>query len=114
MKNFGLWIYDTYKYVFDHNINPLRHIPDPASRMLIMIILAVMWSGAFATYIGSLMYFGGSVIGHILLISMVFFTAAVFYDAEKRGDSWLLMLRRRKQMPPVEDRRCKWDLEKEG
>jgi hypothetical protein len=45
MKDFGLWIYDTYKYVFDHNVNPLR---------------------------------------------------------------------RSKQIPPVEDRRCKWDLEREG
>jgi hypothetical protein len=114
MRMFGLKFYEMYKMVFDHNVNPLRHIPDPASRLLIMTILAVMWSGAFATYIGSLVYFAGSVVGHILLLAMVFFTASVFYDAEKRGDSWLLMLKRRRQIPPVQDRRCKWDLEREG
>ena len=114
MKNFGLWVYECYELVFNHRVNPLRHIPDPMSRMFIMIVLAVMWSGAFATWIGSLVYFGGSVFGHVVLLGMVFFTAAVFHDAEKRGDSWLLVLRRNKQIPPVHARKCKWDLEKEG
>lgn len=114
MKEIGLWVYDAYKYVFDHNTNPLKYIQDPMSRMFIMIVLAVMWSGAFAAWLGSLVYFGGSVFGHVILLAMVFFTAAVFHDAEKRGDSWLLALRFKRKLPPVPDRRCKWDLEKEG
>jgi hypothetical protein len=81
MKNLGLYIYDTYKHIFDHNVNPLKYIPDPMSRMFIMVVLAVMWSGAFATWIGSIVYFGGSVFGHVVLLGMVFFTASVFHDA---------------------------------
>lgn len=96
MKNFGLWIYEAYQYVFDSSKNPLRHIPDPTSRMYIMTILALMWSGAFATYIGSIFYFGLSLAAHIILILMFFFTAAVFYDAEKNQSSWLLKLRQEK------------------
>ena len=83
MKKLGLWFYDSYQYIFDSSKNPLRHIPDPASRMFIMIILSMMWSGAFAIYLGSIFYFGISLAAHIVLILMVFFTVAIFYDAEK-------------------------------
>ena len=51
-------------------------------------------SGAFAAYIGSIMYFGISIAAHIILILMFFFTVAIFYDAEKNQSSWLLKLRR--------------------
>ena len=94
MKAFGLWLYDIYNYIFDSTKNPLRHIPDPVSRMFIMTILAFMWSGAFAIYLGSIIYFGLSVAAHIVLIVMFFFTMAIFYDAEKSQSSWLLKLRR--------------------
>ena len=96
MKYIGLSIYEAYKYIFDSSKNPLRHIPDPTSRMFIMTILAFMWSGCFAAYIGSITYFGISVAAHIILILMFFFTVAVFYDAEKNQSSWLLKLRRDK------------------
>ena len=94
MKKVALWVYDAYQYVFDSSKNPLRHIPDPPSRLFIMTILAFMWSGAFAAYIGSITYFGVSVAAHIILLLMFFFTMAVFYDAEKNHSSWLLRLRR--------------------
>ena len=94
MKQFALKIYDLYNYIFDSSRNPLRHIPDPTSRMFIMIILAFLWSGAFAVYLGSIIYFGVSVAAHIVLLLMFFFTMAVFYDAEKSNSSWLLKLRR--------------------
>ena len=93
MKKFGLLIYDAYRYIFDSSKNPLRHIPDPPSRLFIMTILAFMWSGAFAIYLGNITYFGISVAAHIVLLVMFFFTMAVFYDAEKNQSSWLLKLR---------------------
>ena len=96
MKRLGLWIYEAYQYIFDSSKNPLRHIPDPTSRMFIMTILAFMWSAAFAIYLGSIIYFGLSVAAHIVLILMFFFTVAVFYDAEKNNSSWLLKLRKDK------------------
>lgn len=93
MKNLGLRIYEAYQYIFDSKKNPLRHIPDPTSRMFIMTILAFMWSGSFAIYLGSIFYFGISLAAHIVLILMFFFTVAIFYDAEKNQSSWLLKLR---------------------
>jgi hypothetical protein len=62
--------------------------------MFIMTILALLWSGAFAIYLGSIIYFGLSLAAHIILILMLFLTVAVFYDAEKNHSSWLLKLRR--------------------
>ena len=97
MKKLGLWIYDAYKYVFDSSKNPLRHIPDPPSRMFIMNILALMWSGAFALYLGNIFYFGISLGAHVVLILMFFLTVSVFYEAEKKQSSWLLKLRRENQ-----------------
>jgi hypothetical protein len=94
MKELGLRIYEAYQYIFDSTKNPLRHIPDPTSRMFIMTILAFMWSGAFAVYLGSILYFGISLAAHIVLILMAFFTVAIFYDAERSQSSWLLKLRR--------------------
>ena len=40
MKLFFLHLYDMYNSVMDHNKNPLRHIPDPVSRLWIMTVLA--------------------------------------------------------------------------
>ncbi len=88
-----LWFYDCYNAVMDHNKNPLRHIADPVSRLWIMTVLAWMWSVVFGIYVGSVIYMGISIASHFILIFMACFTAAVFYDAERRQDSWLLQLR---------------------
>ena len=81
--------YEFYKSVMDANVNPLRHVPDPVSRFWIMTVMAWMWCTASGIYLGSVLFIGTSFIGHLALLFMVFFTAAVFYDAEKRQDSWL-------------------------
>lgn len=94
MINCTYRVYQYYKYLFDSNKNPLRHIPDPVSRFYIMTILAGMWSFAFALYFGSIIYFGISLAAHAILLLMFFFTMAVFYDAEKNKTSWLLKLHR--------------------
>lgn len=94
MTTFTLRVYDYYKYIFDSNKNPIRHIPDPVSRFYIMTILASMWSFTFAIYIGSIIYFGISLAVHLILLLMFFFTISVFYDAEKNHSSWLLKLRK--------------------
>ena len=93
MKRFGLWLFDWYNYIFDHKINPLRHIPDPTTRFFLMFYLSVAWSGAFALWAGSWYYFGGSVYAHLILLAMFFITIAIFVDAERKGHVWLIQLR---------------------
>ena len=94
MKKIAFWLYESYNYIFDSKRNPLRHIPDPVSRFYIMTILAFMWSGTFAIYLGSILYFGVSLAAHVVILLMFFFTMAVFYDAERNKSSWLLKLRK--------------------
>ena len=114
MKELGLKIYDAYTYVFDHNINPLKNVKDPTDRAFVMAVLFLMWCTSFAIFTGNYMYLGASLYGHGILLFMVFFTASVFKEAEEKGSCWLVNLRRSKQLPPLQDRRCVWDLEKEG
>jgi len=97
MKLMFLKFYDWYNWIFDHSRNPLRHIPDPLSRMWIMTVLAWMWSVAFGIYIGSVIYMGVSLAVHFILLFMVTFTAAVFYEAERNQSTWLLKLRKEQQ-----------------
>ena len=119
MKMMFLKFYDLYNYIFDHSKNPLRYIPDPLSRMWIMTVLAWMWSIAFGLYIGSVIYMGISLAIHFILLFMVAFTAAVFYDAERRHDSWLLDLRLEQIKAKIKEKckssnRCIWDEDNEA
>lgn len=58
-----------------------------------MTVLAWIWSIVFGIYIGSVIYMGISMAAHFILLAMVTFTATVFYEAERKQDSWLLKLR---------------------
>lgn len=88
-----LGFYDTYNSIMDHDINPLKNVPDPMSRFWIMTVLAWMWSITFGLSIGSVLFMGLSMAAHVMLLLMVFFTVGIFYDAEKENHSWLLELR---------------------
>ena len=111
MEKLGFAIYDLYNFFFNLKMNPLRHIPNEFTQFILMFYLSVMWTVVFTLWTGSTIYFGiGSVGGHLLVIGAFFITALVFKDAEKNGHLWV----KRVPLPPVADRRCKWDLEKEG
>ena len=103
----------------DHNKNPLRHIPDPVSRLWIMTVLAWMWCIAFGLYVGSVIYMGISLVAHFGILFMIMFTAAIFYDAEIRGDILLLSLRWEQLQYKIKLNRKKlnkavWDLDNEA
>jgi len=111
MKTIGFWIYDTYNFFFNLKMNPLRHIPNEFTQFILMFYLSVMWTAVFTFYVGQTIFFGiGSVAAHLMVIGAFFITALVFKDAEKNGHLWV----KRVPLPPVAERRCKWDLEKEG
>ena len=76
-------IYDNWNYVMDHNLNPLRNIPDINTRHLVMQVLAWMWCIVFAFIVGSWTAFGVSVIGHVLLIAAIVVTVGTFETARR-------------------------------
>ena len=119
MKLLFLSLYDMYNSVMDHNKNPLRHIPDPVSRLWIMTVLAWLWCIAFGLYVGSVIYMGVSLVAHMSILFMIMFTASIFYDAERRGDSWILSLRIDQLRAKIKENRKKlnksvWNLDKEA
>ena len=79
--------YEMYKTVMDADFNPLRHIPDPASRFWIMTVLAWMWCTASGLFLGSVIFIGASFVGHMALIFMVFFLLEGAEDLQRHVTS---------------------------
>ncbi len=59
----------TRNFVFNHEVSPVRHIPNVAIRRYILQVLGLMWAVAFAVATGSYTFLAGSVIGHTVLIA---------------------------------------------
>lgn len=64
-------------HLLDPDRNPLRHAPVKA-KWLASVLLGSFWALAFSLYIGELWFIGYNIIGHILLITMVFVTWLTF------------------------------------
>ena len=71
---------DSYRSVMDSSVNALSKLPKIV-RFQYMSILAFMWSGVFALWVGNILMFGPSVLGHMILLIGVFFTAGTFRRA---------------------------------
>lgn len=83
------FIYDSWNYVFDHNLSPLKNIPDVHVRHMILQILAYMWVIAFSIAIGSWAGFFWSMLGHIALLTAITVTVATYKVAEKKPQIFL-------------------------
>jgi hypothetical protein len=75
-----------WNYVFNHEVNPLRHIPDVATRHMILQVLGWMWAVAFSVAFGSYTMLPASLIGHVVLIAATAITVATYTAATKKPD----------------------------
>ena len=73
-----------WNFIFDHRVNPLRHIPDVATRHMILQILGWMWAASFSIAIGSYTFLAISIVGHAVLITAAAITVATYTAAEKK------------------------------
>lgn len=78
------FVVQTWNYIFDHEVSPLRRIPDVATRHMILQILGWMWAASFSIAIGSYTFFAISILGHVALISAAAITVATYTAAEKK------------------------------
>ena len=78
------FVVNIWNYVFDHRVSPLRHIPEVATRHMILQILAWMWVTCFSIAIGSYTVFAVSMVGHVALIAAAAITVATYTAAEKK------------------------------
>ncbi|MGE5203172.1 MAG: hypothetical protein ACM3O6_14020 [Acidobacteriota bacterium] len=70
-----------WNFVFNHEVSPLRNIPDVAIRHYVLQALGFMWAVAFAVATGSYTFLAVSVIGHTVLIGAAAITVATWTAA---------------------------------
>lgn len=91
MKKFVVF---AWGYVFDHEVSPLRHIPDFTVRHMVLQLLGWMWAIAFSVAIGSYTFLAFSLIGHAFLLGAVAITVATYAAAATRPRAFLSLARR--------------------
>jgi hypothetical protein len=86
-----------WNFVFNHEVSPLRYIPDVASRHYVLQTLGLMWAVAFAVASGSYTFMAFSVIGHVVLIATAAITVATWTAASAKPELFLLVPARQEQ-----------------
>jgi len=81
-------------FLFDHNVSPLRNIPDIAVRHMVLQMLGWMWACAFSIALGSYTILAISVLGHVVLIAAATITVAIYTAASKRPEVFITHLGR--------------------
>ena len=84
-----------WRFLFDHEASPLRHIPHLNTRHMILQLLGWMWAIAFSVALGSYTVFAVSVVGHAVLIGAAAVTVATYGAAAKSPGLFLTVLGRR-------------------
>jgi len=70
-----------WNFVFDHEVSPVRNIPDVAMRHYLLQALGLMWAVAFAVATGSYAFLAASVLGHTVLIAAAAITVTTWTAA---------------------------------
>jgi hypothetical protein len=86
-----------WNFVFNHEVSPLRNIPDVAIRHYVLQALGLMWAVAFAVATGSYTFMAASVIGHTVLIAAAAITVATWTAATAKPELFLFGSARQKQ-----------------
>jgi hypothetical protein len=73
-----------WNFTFDHEVSPLRNIPDVAIRHYVLQALGLMWATSFSLAIGSYMVLAASLIGHTVLIAAAAITVATLTTAANK------------------------------
>ena len=73
-----------WNFIFNHEVSPLRHIPDVSTRHMILQILGWMWAVSFSVAIGSFAMLPASLIGHAVLIAAAAITTATYTAASAK------------------------------
>ena len=73
-----------WNFIFNHEVSPLRNIPDVAIRHYVLQTLGLMWAVSFSLAIGSYTFLAWSVVGHTVLIAAAAITVATLTTAAKK------------------------------
>jgi hypothetical protein len=85
-KSFRRLVVYCWDFLFNHEVSPLRNIPDVAIRHYVLQALGLMWAVAFALAAGSYTFLAVSVIGHTVLIAAAAITVTTWTAATAKPD----------------------------
>ena len=97
VRKFVVFCWD---FVFNHEVSPLRNIPDVAIRHYVLQALGFMWAVAFAVAAGSYTFLAVSVIGHTVLIAAAAITVATWTAATAKPELFVRGSTRQEQDSP--------------
>jgi hypothetical protein len=80
----GRFVVYGWNFVFNHEVSPVRHIPDVAIRHYILQALGLMWAVAFAVATGSYTFLAASIVGHTVLIAAAAITVITLTTAARK------------------------------
>jgi len=86
VRKFVVFCWD---FVFNHEVSPLRNIPDVAIRHYVLQALGLMWAVAFAVAAGSYTLLPVSIIGHTVLIAATAITVATWTGATVKPELFI-------------------------
>ena len=90
------YIFLAWNFLFDHEVSPVRNIPDVAIRHYVLQALGLMWVTSFSLAFGSYAFFAASAIGHAILIAAAAMTVATLTSAAARPQVFMRGLGRGK------------------
>lgn len=75
-----------WNFIFNHEVSPLRNIPDISSRHYVLQALAFMWVVAFSIAVGNATFFYVNFLAHAALIGAATITVATWTAATVKPD----------------------------
>ena len=85
-----------WNFLFNHEVSPLRNIPDIGIRHYVLQVLGFMWAVSFSIAIGSYTFLAASLIGHTVLIGAAAITVATLTAAANNPKLFTIGSGRRK------------------
>jgi hypothetical protein len=85
-----------WNFLFNHEVSPLRNIPDVGIRHYVLQVLGFMWAVSFSIAIGSYTFLAASLIGHTVLIGAAAITVATLTAAANNPKLFTISSGRRK------------------
>jgi uncharacterized membrane protein len=81
LSRIGRYIVLAWNFLFNHEVSPVRNIPDVAIRHYVLQALGLMWAIALPLALGSYTFLAASIIGHVVLIAALAVTVATLTTA---------------------------------
>jgi hypothetical protein len=85
-----------WNFIFNHEVSPLRNIPDVAIRHYVLQVLGLLWAVSFSLAIGSYTFLAASLLGHTVLIAAAAITVATLTAAAKKPQAFIRASGRRR------------------